>query len=439
MILHGYQEKLVDRLNDAWAAGARHPLVQMATGGGKTVFTARLVRRTIDAGGRVGVVMHRNELVEQWADALANVGIGRNDIGALVAGREVLPALPAHLISVQTLARRLERPGIDEPDLLVTDEAHHSAAAKYRDIYAMWPNATRLGLTATPARLDGLGLSPIYDHLVTGPTVSELIEWGKTHEKGGLADYRILQLPVMDRELPRTRGDFRKGPTEAAASKPRIMARVATVWRQHATDRRTLVFAVSRRHGRLLTASLNQAGAYAEFLDGTHSAIDRRNTLDRFRQGTTNALVTVDLLIEGFDVPAADCAILARPTESVVVHLQQCGRVLRRSPDDRDALILDCVGNTGSLGGPASERTWTLAGGAQKSNVPPDGRTTTLAGPGRAAPKEVDVDLVDVGHGDGEKPREEWRDTVDQMRGSLERMQHVSPGAKRILDRIKNI
>ncbi|MCY4428914.1 MAG: DEAD/DEAH box helicase, partial [Rhodospirillales bacterium] len=389
MELYGYQQSLKDDLDAAWHRGARHPLVQLATGGGKTVFAAKLIEAATRAGRRVGTVMHRNELIDQWHDALTQTGINMRDIGALVSGRHVLPSLPAHLISVQTLSRRLEDPGIDEPDLLITDEAHHSAARGYQDIYRMWPNATRLGLTATPARLDGQGLYPTYDTLVEGPTVADLIAWGKTHDRGGLSDYRILQIPVQDRDIPVSKGDFRPGASEAVASKPRVMARVATVWRKHAQDRRTLVFAVSRRHGRLLSASLSQAGARAAFLDGTAIGAERRTTLDAFREGHVNTLVTVDLLIEGFDVPAANCAILARPTKSVVIHLQQCGRVLRRSPDGLDALILDCVGNTSELGGPASPRGWTLFGGAQNTRVEGDRRTAFDQGWAWAPPQEV--------------------------------------------------
>ncbi|WP_419917487.1 DEAD/DEAH box helicase [Candidatus Poriferisocius sp.] len=433
--LYAYQQQLRDDLDRAWARGCRHPLVQLPTGGGKTVFSADVIRATVKANRRVGVLMHRNELVDQWARALSSAGIGRRDIGALVAGRVVLSALPAHLISVQTLARRLDDPGIDEPDLLITDEAHHSAARQYQQIYRMWPNATRMGLTATPARLDGLGLSPTYDTLIEGPTVAALIRWAAENRHGGLADYKILTIPVMSRDLPRALGDFRRSATEKASAKPRVMARVASVWREHARNRRTLVFAVSRRHGRLLTASLVQAGARAEFLDGTAHPIERRNCLDRFRTHAINVLVTVDLLFEGFDVPEADCAIMARPTESVVVWLQSCGRVLRRKADDRDALILDCVGNTESLGGPASPRTWSLAGGIRKvDRVPSDGKT--FLGDGRTPPKEIEMELQDVGHG---KAEEKWRETVGQVRASLHNLRHVSPGVRRVLERIRGI
>ncbi|MCY4429192.1 MAG: helicase-related protein, partial [Rhodospirillales bacterium] len=204
--------------------------------------------------------------------------------------------------------------------------------------------------------------------------------------------------------------------------------------------RRTLVFAVSRRHGRLLSASLSQAGARAAFLDGTAIGAERRTTLDAFREGHVNTLVTVDLLIEGFDVPAANCAILARPTKSVVIHLQQCGRVLRRSPDGLDALILDCVGNTSELGGPASPRGWTLFGGAQKTKVQGDGRTTFEQGWGRPPPTEADIELVNVGRGDGAPdPKDDWRATVNKVRNSIERATQgsTSPNVQRMLDRLR--
>jgi len=65
----------------------------------------------------------------------------------------------------------------------------------------------------------------------------------------------------------------------------------------------------------------------------------------RFRSGETKVLCSIVVLAVGFDEPVASCAILARPTLSRIMHIQQIGRVMRIHPDKRDCVVLDHAGN----------------------------------------------------------------------------------------------
>jgi superfamily II DNA or RNA helicase len=95
----------------------------------------------------------------------------------------------------------------------------------------------------------------------------------------------------------------------------------------------------------------------------------------RFRAGETLGLTNVDLFGEGYDVPAAEVALMLRPTQSEVLYLQQCGRVLRASPGKKEALILDHAGNAGRFGVPDEDRAWSLEGqGRKKRNAEPEMR-----------------------------------------------------------------
>jgi len=143
----------------------------------------------------------------------------------------------------------------------------------------------------------------------------------------------------------------------------RWMADMRAVFREHCRDRRTLVFCPSRDVARRLQRDLRHEGFDVEHADGAMSAHERERALGRFERGDAIALTSVDILGEGYDVPAADCCLMGRPTQSTTIYLQQAGRVLRPNAAGRKSLILDCVGNTARVGGgPKVPRRWTLKG-----------------------------------------------------------------------------
>ncbi len=356
MELRDYQWELLARTRAALREHQR-VICQAPTGSGKTALAVYMMRRASEAGRRTLFVVHRHELLQQTSEALWQQQVPH---GLVAANRRHSPLL-AQVASVQTLVRRLER--YDAPDLIVIDEAHRAAAATYRRVLEAYPRAHVVGLTATPERTDGTGLDDLFGAIVEGPSIRWLID------QGWLADYRAYAPGSANLEGVHSRaGDYVRGEAEAAIDKPAITGDAVSHYRRIALGKRAIVFAVSRRHARHIADRFVADGIAAEAVTGDTDDATRRKALERFREGTTWVLVGVDLFIEGLDVPSAEVAILLRPTQSTIVHMQSLGRVMRADAGKDHAIILDHVGNLWRHGLPDDEREWSLAGRKAKSS-----------------------------------------------------------------------
>jgi superfamily II DNA or RNA helicase len=123
-----------------------------------------------------------------------------------------------------------------------------------------------------------------------------------------------------------------------------------------------MVFCVSIAHSEHTCAQYNEAGIPAEHIDGTHTDAEREAALTRFRDGETLVLCTVQLAIEGLDIPAVEAVQQLRPTQSVIVYLQLIGRGLRVEEGKDELVILDQVNNWKRHGLPDDVREWSLDG-----------------------------------------------------------------------------
>ena len=171
--LRPYQERDIARIRAAFAAGARRICYQSPTASGKTVLFATVVAGASARGNRTVILGHRDEIVQQVDGALDALGLAH---GIIAAGYPEQLEFPVQIASVATLVRRLDK--LAPPELIVPDECHHAAAASWRRILDAYPDAKVLGVTATPQRLDGKGLEDIFDMLITGSSVAELIAQG---------------------------------------------------------------------------------------------------------------------------------------------------------------------------------------------------------------------------------------------------------------------
>ena len=167
---------MIEQFHGAVAAGKRRVILVAPTGAGKTVIGADIINTTTRAQKRVLVLAHRREIINQTADKLRMNVIYP---GMIMAGVQPRPLELVQLASIQTLWARSQHTGkMDLPpaDLLVIDECHHAPAKTYRKIIDAYPDATLLGLTATPCRGDGRGLGGIFDTLIECPQVAALID-----------------------------------------------------------------------------------------------------------------------------------------------------------------------------------------------------------------------------------------------------------------------
>ena len=353
MQLRGYQDRAIDAVRSAMQQGARAPLLCLPTGGGKTVILATIAAQAAARGRHVLILVHRRELIHQTASKLAWAGL---DHGIIAAGHPASDHA-VQIASVQTLVRRLSR--MDwAPSLVIIDEAHHAAAGSWRQILNHWPDAYRLGVTATPCRLDGRGLSKAFDHLVMGPSVADLVFWKF------LSPARIYAPPVVaDLSVVRRRaGDYANDQAAAAMDRPTVTGDAIAHYQRLAAGQQAIAFCCNVAHAVSVCDAFKTAGISAALLLGGTGARDQ--VVADFAVARIRILVTVDVVSEGFDVPAASCAILLRPTQSLGLYLQQVGRVLRPAPGKDAALILDHVGNVTRHGFPDDPREWSLAEGA---------------------------------------------------------------------------
>lgn len=351
LTLRDYQSRAIHDLRCAYRQGARAPLFVMATGGGKTIVLAAITAGAVNRGRQVLILVHRRELIRQASDKLTSAGVPHGVIAAGVPEA----AYPVQVASVQTLARRL--PAINwQPDLIVIDEAHHAVAGTWQTILKHWPDAYRLGVTATPVRKDGRGLCSMFDHLVNGPSVASLINHGY------LCGARIYAPPpVADLTGLHIRaGDYCVEEAVERLDRPTVTGDAIAHYQRLCNRKRAITFCCSTKHAASVTAAFNQQGVPAATLLGETPTEQRDLLVRQFAAGDIHVLVTVDVVSEGFDCPAAEAAILLRPTASLGLYLQQVGRVLRPAPGKPHAVILDHVGNVHRHGFPDDIHDWSL-------------------------------------------------------------------------------
>ena len=350
MQLRPYQEAAVADLRRAYAAGHRAPLLVMPTGAGKTQIFTHITAAMAQRGRRVTILVHRRELIAQASRKLTQAGV---DHGIIAAGTPATFA-PIQVASVQTLIRRLE--DTPAPDLLIIDEAHHAAAGSWNRILEHWPDALRLGVTATPARLDGRGLRDNFDLIVHGPTVAYLTA------AGYLAPSKLYAPPLKAdlSAIPTRAGDFASDATAAAMDKPSITGDAIDHYRRICPGAPAIAFCCTTVHAENVAAQFRSAGFSSQAILGTTPIAQRDQQLNDLATGAIQVLTSVDVISEGTDVPAVTAAILLRPTASLGLYLQQIGRILRPAPGKPHAIVLDHVGNIHRHGWPDDVRTWSL-------------------------------------------------------------------------------
>lgn len=355
--LRDYQREAIDAVFAAWSGGMRRPAIVLPTGAGKTVVFSALVREwrelnddhaPQDRASRVMILAHRDELVDQAIAKLRAVMPGVN-VGKVKA-QERQTAADVMVCSVQTLATRSGNALREVLDwqrecgrvgLIITDECHHAAAASYQKIYDAFPDALQLGVTATMARGDGVGLGKVWEEVVYRRSILNLIS------KGHLVDVRTKRVDLKSLDMGAvkvSKGDWASGDLGRALMGAQADTAIARAYQEHAGDRQGIVFTPTVETAHAATDALLDAGINADVISGETPPEVRRWRYEEYRTGKLQVLVNCMVLTEGFDMPQAEVAVIARPTQSAPLYTQMVGRVLRPHPGKREALVLDLVG-----------------------------------------------------------------------------------------------
>ena len=350
--LRDYQEELVDGIKQSMIAGNHSIIVQSPPRSGKTVVMAHIAKSATDKNNKVLFFSHRKEINEQVYKTFENNEVNMDLV--TIGG-------------VQSLVRKLDK--LDEPTIILIDEAHHSKASSYKKIIDYFPNAYKLLFTGTPVRLDGSGFDDIADDLILGKSV----KWLQEHGRIALFKYYAPQLIDVSR-LKKRAGEFTKQSVDDTM-KTVIYGDVIKHYEKLAKGKQAIVYTHSVEASENVSKAFNDAGYVSIAVSGKTPKEERETAMRAFRNGDLKIMVNCELFTEGIDLPNVDVCIMLRPTQSLSLYLQFAMRALNPR-EGKTAIIIDHVGNVERFGLPNQDREWSLQGIVKKKQTAKIGEPT---------------------------------------------------------------
>ena len=369
MLLRPYQADALAKIQAVYRSGRRRVLLVAPTGSGKSAMTSYMLERSKKT---TLILVHRGELLDQIAESMT-VPYG------IIGGQRPTPTERIHIGMVQTVVRRLH--ALPRYEWVASDEAHLAMSPTWRQVLAHYSTAWHLGMSASPCRLDGIGLGAEYEQIVYGPSIRELTE------RGYLVRCRVFA-PTIEGPVSRNKS----GPENLTAAaeeidRPTIIGDVIGHFRRIAGPRQAIVFCCTRQHADHVATDFSRAGIPALAVDGSMPRAEQTRKIDAFRARAVQVLVNVDLLTTGFDCPQIEVGVFLRPTQSLALYLQMVGRILRIHPGKQDSILLDHVGNVMRFGMPDEDREWTLDGRLKKVSATPVAQCPKCYAAHRPAPR----------------------------------------------------
>ena len=329
-------------------------LVVAATGTGKTVIAAFDYQRFRDEhqqNNNLLFIVHREEILEQSIATFRSV-LDDDKFGELWVGNHQPSSASelSHLfVSIQTFnsnKERFQKLGGTHYDFIIIDEAHHSTADSYRQLFTMFKPQILLGLTATPERADGKSLLPDFNNRIAAEmrlpeAINRLL----------LSPFQYFCIGDKTVDLSRVKWSAAAGSYDEDElfrqlnTEGRLNLILSTIPRYLSDEHRchALCFCCRKEHAETTAQGLRKAGYLAEALTSDDKEDERKKKIFRFRNGEINYLCVVDIFNEGVDIPEIDTVLFLRPTKSLTVFIQQLGRGLRLAPDKDCLTVLDYV------------------------------------------------------------------------------------------------
>lgn len=375
--LFDYQQEMLENITEVFSAAVfdsvlynekgkkvnvgSSVMVQMPTGTGKTYVMAAVVRWFLDtySKGEVWLIAHRKELVKQMEQTLDRFALeyGEKD-------EELKAKVRIRVLSIQWLTRNigdLEKNGF-KPGMIIVDEAHHSLATSYQDVFIRNHKALKIGMTATPCRMKQASFRTLFSRLITSPSIKDFILHGYLApcnyvvigEKS--TDQQIVNL-LTDRSGD---GDYSVKEMEEKLNVTDVIRRLYNSVVKYAYGKKGIVYAINIAHAKAIAEYYNALGIKAVALDNKTAAKTRKKAVEAFREGDLDCLVNVNLFDEGFDCPDVEYIQMARPTLSLAKYLQMvgCGLRINKKDPKKVCMIIDNVGNYRKFGLPDRYRDW---------------------------------------------------------------------------------
>lgn len=339
-------------------------MLQMPTGTGKTFLFTSIIKDLINhykathTTLNILVVAHRTELLDQISTSLRKYDIPH---GFIQGSREQHLWQRVQVASIFSILTSRNEINVRRKnfDYIIIDEAHHSLADTYKRLFETFPEAKKLGVTATPWRLNHEPFTSLYQTLITTPQVSWFIK------EGLLADFDYVSIKpdssiqqLVNSTEVSTTGDFVGSELDIAFNNQRIRSKVYDSYKKYAYGRKGIIFAINKEHAANLAALYCSKGVNAVAIDCDTPKEERKMLIEEFKRGIIKVLVNVEIFTEGFDCPDVSFIQLARPTCSLALYLQQVGRGLRVVPGKERTIIIDNVGLYNYFGLPDANRKW---------------------------------------------------------------------------------
>lgn len=367
MQLRDYQVRAFEAILNSLRSGL-HPVCAAATGSGKSIIIAALVDKFRANNGYSLVLANSKELIVQNMKTLRRYA-GLEGVGVYSAGlNHNTVGSSATYGTIQTIYRNLDKLPKDV-DAVIVDEvqnvAHKGSEAKmYNALMEHFPNARKIGFSATPYRLDkGLvytGEGCHFNDLAIEITVKELISLGYLTPLAGISAAVQLNLEGVHR----SNGDFDTKEVDERITEAWLREVLDNVKRLAHGRKTILMFTPTVRTAELAAKLANELDVSAEYVHGGDT--ERADRLSRWEAGQFALMANCQILTVGYDNPAIDCIVDCAPTESLGKHIQKLGRGVRNFPGKKDCLVIDVAGNLERLGGISSEADFMkeTAGGA---------------------------------------------------------------------------
>lgn len=344
--LRPYQKRLLDKLYDSLKIHNATVLF-LPTGGGKTETAIAFILNVIQENKTVLFVVNRQSLIGQTISRFKKYGL---DCGA-IAPRYKEKSCQIQVAMIQTWIKRsyLHKPY----DVVIVDECHGSLANSYNAIFDL-PHGKIVGLTATPFVFErGKKLADRYTDIIHEVQTIDLVEHGFL-VKPIIHIFSPEKLGMDDKSLGVNFAgtDFNPRQLNIACNSGDMIAHLYQQWLHKGYNLPTLAFAVNVDHSKNIVTYFRMKGVTAEHIDAKTSSLEREEIYTRFRTGQTKLISSVDVLSEGFDMPTAVVGLMARPTKSMRLWLQQVGRLLRLSEGKKNAILIDQACNIWRFGHP---------------------------------------------------------------------------------------
>jgi superfamily II DNA or RNA helicase len=335
--LRMYQIDFINLIRQDLARGHKSILACSPCGSGKSIVQAEIAKMCIKKNNRILFIVHREELKEQIINTFKQC-----DVDLFMCEFSLIQS-----------SRKIK----NIPVVILIDECHNARAESYIKIFNKFPNAIKIGFTATPVRLGKKQLGDIFTSIVEGVSVKWLIE------NNFLSPYKYYcNVNLNFDEVNVVAGEYNAKKLNVIMEDEKVYNDTVDVYRKYANGKKTLIYCTSIKSADETARVFRERGFKAFSLSSKTPKKIRSLAFENFKNGTIDILTNAYLFGEGIDVPNCECVVDLAKTKSLARFIQKTMRCIRIDPlnSSKEAIIIDCVGNVFEHGLPDEERKWTL-------------------------------------------------------------------------------